>query len=108
MNDLACGQGRRLSAALFFLLGAALAHAQAPRLSNLSTRGPVGTGPDIMIAGLVVGTGDPETVLIRAVGPSLAPLGVSGVLASPVLSLFDSSGNLLQSNQGWESGNATA
>jgi uncharacterized protein (DUF1800 family) len=80
----------------------------SPRLSNLSTRGPVGTGADIMIAGLVIGPGTPETVLIRADGPALAPLGVSGVLAAPVLSLYDSNGNLLQTNQGWGTGNATA
>jgi uncharacterized protein (DUF1800 family) len=61
-----------------------------------------------MIAGLVIGSGSPETVLIRADGPALAPLGVSGVLEAPVLSLYDSAGNLLQTNQGWGSGNATA
>ena len=111
MNELASGMGvglRRAAAAFLFLVAAGLAPAQAPRLSNISTRGPVGTGADIMIAGLVIGAGDPETVLIRAVGPSLVPLGVTGVLAAPVLSIFDSSGNLVQSNQGWGSGNATA
>jgi len=88
--------------------GASDARADLPRLSNLSTRGQVGTGADIMIAGLVVGQGTPETVLVRAVGPGLAPLGVAGTLATPVLSLYDSGGNLIQSNQGWGSGNATA
>jgi uncharacterized protein (DUF1800 family) len=95
--------------ALLLAVGGAAAQAQvSPRLSNLSTRGPVGTGADIMIAGLVVGPGTPETVLIRADGPALAPLGVAGILTAPVLSLFDSNGNLLQSNQGWGTGNATA
>ena len=64
-----------------------------------------------MIAGFVVGAGDPETVLIRAVGPSLAeifPSGVSGLLKQPVLSLFDSTGNLVMTNKGWTTGNATA
>ena len=96
--------GRVLSVVLF----AVQAHADSPRLYNISTRGPVGTGANIMIAGLVIGPGTPETVLIRAVGPSLVPFGVSGVLTAPVLSLYDSSGNLLQSNQGWSTGNATA
>ncbi len=94
--------------ALAFLFGCAQASADSPRLSNISTRGPVGTGADIMIAGLVIGPGTPETVLIRAVGPALVPFGVSGVLTAPILSLYDSAGNLLQSNQGWGSGNATA
>ena len=100
---------RHCAAAFAAAFLAVAAHADdSPRLINLSTRGPVGTGADIMIAGLVIGSGSPETVLIRADGPALAPLGVSGVLAAPVLSLYDSSGNLLQSNQGWGTGNATA
>jgi len=99
---------RRVVIPIAFSLLAGLCPAQSPRLTNISTRGPVGTGADIMIAGLVVGPGDPETVLIRAVGPSLVPLGVTGVLGAPVLTLFDSSGKQLQSNQGWGGGNATA
>ncbi len=97
--------------ALAFVLGTSLALADPPRLNNISTRGQVGTGSNIMIAGFVVGAGTPETVLIRAVGPSLAelvPQGVSGLLKQPVLSLFDSTGALLQSNKGWTTGNATA
>ncbi len=97
-----------LALAFALLVSALDARADAPRLSNLSTRGQVGTGANIMIAGLVVGQGTPETVLIRAVGPGLIPLGVSGVLKAPILSLFDSKGNLIQSNQGWGTGNATA
>lgn len=90
---------------------AALARADSPRLSNISTRGQVGTGADIMIAGLVIGPGAPDTVLIRAVGPSLSqilPDGAPGLLQAPVLSLFDSAGTQIQSNQGWGNGNATA
>jgi len=96
---------------VFVSVLAALARGDSPRLSNISTRGQVGTGPDIMIAGLVVGPGDPDTVLIRAVGPSLSqivPQGAPGLLEAPVLSVFNSSGTLIQSNQGWGSGNATA
>lgn len=86
-----------------------VARADTPaRLSNISTRGPVGTGADIMIAGLVIGPGSPETVLIRADGPSLGLFGVTGVLQAPVLSLYDSGGTLIQTNQGWGMGNATA
>jgi uncharacterized protein (DUF1800 family) len=111
MPHIATDLGQRIRflalACLLALGGAARADAQA-RLSNISTRGPVGTGADIMIAGLVIGSGDPETVLIRADGPSLGLFGVTGVLQAPVLSLFDSGGTLIQSNQGWGTGNATA
>ena len=99
---------RGLAVLLSAVLGASQAHADSPRLFNLSTRGQVGTGADIMIAGLVIGPGTAETVLVRAVGPALGPLGVSGVLKAPVLTLYDSGGNLLQTNQGWGTGNATA
>jgi len=102
---------RHLAVPLLFILGAAFLRADSPRLSNISTRGQVGTGPEIMIAGLVVGPGSPNTVLIRAVGPSLAqfvPQGMTGLLSAPVLALFDASGTLIQSNQGWGNGNATA
>jgi uncharacterized protein (DUF1800 family) len=98
-----------LAVAFAAAMGVAPARADdSPRLFNISTRGPVGTGADIMIAGLVIGQGSPETVLIRADGPALVPLGVTGVLSAPILSLYDSNGNLLQSNQGWGTGNATA
>ena len=93
------------------MLVASMARADSPRLFNISTRGQVGTGADIMIAGLVVGPGNPDTVLIRAVGPSLTqvlPQGAAGLLQAPVLSLFNSSSTLIQSNQGWGNGNATA
>ena len=102
---------RLVGASLLLVLSASIVRADPPRLFNISTRGNVGTGADIMIAGLVIGEGDPETVLIRAVGPSLnelVPQGIPGLLQSPVLSLFDSAGNLVQSNQGWGNGNATA
>ena len=99
---------RTILALFTFAFTAALARADAPRLTNLSTRGQVGTGANIMIGGLVIGSGTADTVLIRAVGPGLTQFGVSGVLEAPVLSLYDASGTLLQTNQGWGTGNATA
>ena len=99
---------RRLALGFALAFSALAVRADAPRLANLSTRGPVGTGANIMIAGFVLGPGSPDTVLVRAVGPGLLNLGVTNVLAAPVLSLYDSKGNLLQSNQGWGNGNATA
>ncbi len=51
-------------------------------LRNLSTRGQVGTGSNILIAGFVVGGSTPKQVLVRAIGPGLAALGVSGCSAN--------------------------
>ena len=74
--------------------------ASSSRLINTSVRAQVGTGGQILIPGLVVGPGAPKTVLIRAVGPGLAPFGVTGLLARPVLTLF-SGDTAYRTNTGW-------
>jgi len=73
------------------------------RLANISSRAMVGTDADVEIAGFVVSGphGSTENVLIRCVGPALSQFGVSGALANPVLTLFDSAGNLVATNAGW-------
>jgi hypothetical protein len=71
------------------------------RLTNISTRAQVGTGANLLIPGFVLVGSGTDTLLIRAVGPGLQQFSVSGVLAQPTLSLFDSNGNMIASNQGW-------
>jgi sugar lactone lactonase YvrE len=75
------------------------------RLINLSCRSLVGTGPGVLIAGFVVGgagASGSEPLLIRASGPALVPLGVTGVLPDPDLQLVSSaSGDAIASNSGW-------
>ncbi len=74
----------------------------AARLVNVSARNRVGTGDDILIAGFnISGTGGPKPLLIRAVGPGLAALGVSGTLADPKLEIFDSNGAKVSENDSW-------
>ena len=69
-------------------------------LRNLSTRGPVGTGGDILVAGFAVSGNAPKKVLVRAIGPTLAAFGVEGTLADTRLDLF--SGNtLVVANDNW-------
>jgi hypothetical protein len=74
------------------------------KLANISTRGFVDTGDNVMIGGFIVGPGDigDTTVLIRAIGPSLTNFGVADVLADPVLELHDSDGNTLVTNDDWQ------
>ena len=57
-------------------------------LRNLSTRGQVGTGSNILIAGFVVGGSSPKQILIRAIGPTLSGFGITGALADSQLELF--------------------
>jgi outer membrane protein assembly factor BamB len=72
------------------------------RLVNLSLRGKVGTGENILIAGLVVGGTHPTRLLVRAAGPGLAGFGVTGVLDRPSIGIFRGT-TLLRSNTGWTS-----
>lgn len=73
------------------------------KLANISTRGFVGAQDEVMIGGFIIGgaTGYSK-VIVRALGPSLAPLGVSGALADPALELHDANGALLTANDNWE------
>ena len=71
-------------------------------LKNISTRGMVGSGANDMIAGFVVGGTAPKQLLIRAVGPTLASLGVPGAIAGTQLAVYSGS-TLVDSNTGWSS-----
>ena len=71
------------------------------KLANISTRGFVQTGNNIMIAGFILGNGTAaEKVAVRAIGPSLT--GIANVLANPTLELHDGNGTLLISNDNWK------
>ena len=70
------------------------------KLANISTRGLVQTGDNVMIGGLIVAGADPQEVIVRAIGPSL-PL--SGKLSDPMLELYDGNGVLVQANDNWRS-----
>jgi len=72
------------------------------RISNISTRGEVESGNDIMIGGFIVGGNDPTKVIVRAIGPSLTAAGISNALTNPVLSLFDGNGSLIFTNDDWK------
>ena len=76
--------------------------AVGPRVLNLSTRGSVATGDNVLINGFIITGTDPKTVILRALGPSLGGSGVSGALADPVLSLYNSSGTLIATNDDWQ------
>ncbi len=79
----------------------ALAPANIPRLVNISTRMQVLTGQDVLIGGLIIGGTQPKTVVIRARGPSLIPLGVPNALLNPVLQLF-SGPTQIDANDNWQ------
>ena len=72
------------------------------KLANISTRGFVQTGDNVMIGGLII-LGDSDTdILVRAIGPTLVNVGVDGALEDPILELHDKDGLLIVSNDDWK------
>src|SRR5207248_2209197 len=71
-----------------------LGQAANSKLANISTRGFVDTGDNVMIGGLIVGGsgGGSAKVIVRALGPSLTGSGIAGALADPILELHDGNG----------------
>ena len=73
-------------------------------LINLSTRGPIPPGGGPMIAGFVT-RGGPRTLLVRGIGPSLVPFGITAFAADPSLVLFTvGTTTALAQNNDWQSG----
>jgi hypothetical protein len=76
--------------------------AASSQLANISTRGFVQMGDNVMIGGFILGGGGSTSVAVRGIGPSLSQSGLSNVLADPTLELRDSNGALLSSNDNWQ------
>ena len=69
------------------------------KLANISTRGLVQTGDNVLIAGTIVVGQTSQKVILRGIGPSLL---VPGKMADPTLELRDGNGALLESNDNWQ------
>ena len=81
-----------------------LDHPPTSQLANISTRGFVDVDSNVMIAGVIVGPpgGTSAKILARALGPSLADLGVPGALVDPTIDLVNSSGTVVRANNNWQ------
>lgn len=71
------------------------------KLANISTRGLVQTGDNVLIAGMIVLGQGSQGVIIRAIGPSLTSSGVSGALADPTLNVHNGNGVLIAQDDDW-------
>ncbi len=76
------------------------------RIANISTRGKVETGDNVMIGGFIIGGDQPTKVIVRAIGPSLGERGVAGALADTTLALHDGNGAKFAENDDWQSDQA--
>ncbi len=76
----------------------------AATLANLSTRGFIQTGDNVMIGGFILqgGTGRAK-VVVRGIGPSLQTAGISNPISDPMLELHDGNGATIASNDDWRS-----
>jgi hypothetical protein len=70
------------------------------QLANLSTRGFIETGDNVMIGGFIIG-GNGADVIVRAIGPSLSQVGISGAISDTLLSLRNAQGTELAANDDW-------
>jgi hypothetical protein len=74
-------------------------------ITNISTRGFIGTDNNVMIGGVIVSA--PSTasqkVVVRALGPSLTQFGVSDALQDPILELHNAQGATIAFNDNWKS-----
>ena len=77
-------------------------------LANISTRGFVLSGNNVMIGGFILGGPLDSQIAVRGLGPSLAAFGLSPVLANPTLELHDSNGATLAVNDNWQDDPAQA
>jgi hypothetical protein len=93
-----------------FAIGGPVDVTLANRMINISTRTRVGVGAERPTAGFVVADVPSGTkrVLVRAVGPTLAQFGITGVIARPTLTVFNSSAQPIATNAGWNNSAAVA
>jgi uncharacterized protein YkwD len=68
------------------------------RLANISTRGFVQTGDNVLFAGTIVLGQTSQKVIVRAIGPSL---NLPGKMADPTLQLLDANGTQVAFNDNW-------
>ena len=58
----------------------------------------------MLISGFIIGDVESATVVVRALGPSLVSFGVSNPLSDPVLTIYDSKGAVIATNDNWHDG----
>jgi cyclophilin family peptidyl-prolyl cis-trans isomerase len=71
-------------------------------LANISSRGFVQTGDNVMIGGLIITGASSPRVIIRGIGPSLSSAGITNPLRDPSLELRNAQGVKIAANNDWQ------
>ena len=102
-NYTAIMRGANNGSGVALLEGYDLDNTALSKFANISTRGFVQSGDNVMIAGVIVHGPDSEKVIVRGIGPTLGqpPFNVSNVLPDPFLDLRDANGNPMMTNDNW-------
>jgi glucose/arabinose dehydrogenase len=75
----------------------------ASRLANISGRASVLTGANVLFSGFIVGNNiGAAKIVVRALGPSLVPSGVTNPLVDPTLEVRDNNGAVVIANNNWQ------
>lgn len=72
------------------------------QLANISTRGFIQIGENVMIGGFILGGNKPSNVILRGIGPSLGDSGVSDPLADPTIDVRNKNGERIEFNDDWQ------
>ncbi len=109
-NYTAIVRGANNSSGVALVEGYDLDNTALSKFGNVSTRGFVQTGANVMIAGVIVQGPDSENVIIRGLGPTLGqpPFNVPNALQDPFLDLRDANGNPMMTNNNWGSASNAA
>ena len=81
---------------------------ESSSIANISTRGLVGAGEEVLIGGFIIDGNARKNILVRALGPSLGGSSRSVVLANPLVELRDSNGDMIAQNDDWQNGSEAA
>jgi PKD repeat protein len=74
------------------------------RLANLSSRGFISTGDNVLIGGFFAGPQNASVtrMVFRAIGPSLSAFNVPQPMQDPTLELHNANGDVTASNDDWQ------
>jgi sugar lactone lactonase YvrE len=109
-NYTAIVRGANNSSGVALVEGYDLDNTALSKFGNVSTRGLVQKGANVMIAGVIVQGRGSENLIIRGLGPTLGqpPFNVPNALQDPFLDLRDANGNMMMTNNNWGSASNAA